>query len=168
MKYVSDTFLTKPTRFWQTDAEIWRMGIDTSVRGPFLLACAAVAQMIAAGQGRIININITMNHARMRRRGFSPYGPSKAAPESETIIWAQNLQSASVTVNVLLPGRTRATEMIPDGLPEKARGGLSSHGRGSPASLARIGRRDWSAVRLPLARGLASGRGVQRSRHRNA
>jgi NAD(P)-dependent dehydrogenase (short-subunit alcohol dehydrogenase family) len=40
----------------------------------------------------------------MRRRGFSPYGPSKAALESETIIWAQDLEGTGVTVNALLPG----------------------------------------------------------------
>jgi NAD(P)-dependent dehydrogenase (short-subunit alcohol dehydrogenase family) len=75
--------------------------------------------MIAAGRGRIVNIS--MNHATMRRRGFSPYGPSKAALESETIIWAQDLDGTGVTVNALLPGGATATGMIPDGLPQEAR-----------------------------------------------
>jgi 3-oxoacyl-[acyl-carrier protein] reductase len=104
MKYVSDRFLTEPTRFWQTEPSVWRMVIDTNVNGPFLMARAAVPCMIAAGHGRIVNI--TMNHATMRRRGFSPYGPSKAALESETIIWAT------------------ATGMIPDSLPAEARTNL--------------------------------------------
>lgn len=116
MKYVSERFLTEPTRFWETDPDVWRMVIDTNVNGPFLMAQAAVSGMIAAGYGRIVNI--TMNHATMRRRGFSPYGPSKAALESETVIWAQDLDGTGVTVNALLPGGATATGMIPDGFPQ--------------------------------------------------
>ena len=122
MKYVSEHFLTQATRFWETDPEVWRMVIDTNVTGPFLMTRAAVPAMIAAGRGRIVNI--TMNHATMRRRGFSPYGPSKAALESETIIWAQDLDGTGVTVNALLPGGATATGMIPAALPQKARNGL--------------------------------------------
>jgi 3-oxoacyl-[acyl-carrier protein] reductase len=122
MKYVSERFLTEPSRFWETDPQVWRMVIDTNVTGPFLMARAAVPIMIAAGRGRIVNIS--MNHATMRRRGFSPYGPSKAALESETIIWAQDLERSGVTVNALLPGGATATGMIPDGLPEEARASL--------------------------------------------
>lgn len=95
------------------------MVIDTNVDGPFIMARAATPHMIAAGRGRIINI--TMNHATMRRRGFSPYGPSKAAVESETIIWAQELDGTGVTVNALLPGGAAATGMIPAGFPESQR-----------------------------------------------
>lgn len=122
MKYVSDRFLSEPTRFWEVDPAVWRMVIETNVNGPFLMARAAAPPMIAAGWGRIVNIS--MNHATMRRRGFSPYGPSKAALESETVIWAQDLEGSGVTVNALLPGGATATGMIPDGLPETARRGL--------------------------------------------
>ena len=122
MKYVSERFLTRPTRFWETDPDVWRMVIDTNVNGPFLMARAAVPAMISAGRGRIVNV--TMNHATMRRRGFSPYGPSKAALESETIIWAQDLEGTGVTVNGLLPGGATATGMIPEDLPQEARDGL--------------------------------------------
>jgi 3-oxoacyl-[acyl-carrier protein] reductase len=122
MKYVSERFLTEPSRFWETDPNVWRMVIDTNVTGPFLMARAAVPAMIDCGRGRIVNI--TMNHATMRRRGFSPYGPSKAALESETIIWAQDLEGSGVTVNALLPGGATATGMIPEGFPSEARANL--------------------------------------------
>ena len=89
MKYVSEDFMTEPTRFWETAPDAWRLVIDTNVVGPFLMARAAVPAMFAAGWGRIINIS--MNADTMRRRGFSPYGPSKAALESDTIIWSQDL-----------------------------------------------------------------------------
>ena len=31
MKYVSPNFLVEPTRFWETDPEVWKMIIDTRV-----------------------------------------------------------------------------------------------------------------------------------------
>jgi NAD(P)-dependent dehydrogenase (short-subunit alcohol dehydrogenase family) len=122
MKYVSETFMTEPTRFWEVDPDTWRMVIDTNVNGPFLMARAAVPHMVRAGWGRIVNVSIS--HSTMRRPGFSPYGPSKAALESETIIWAQDLRGTGVTVNALLPGGATLTGMIPDALPRNARGGL--------------------------------------------
>jgi NAD(P)-dependent dehydrogenase (short-subunit alcohol dehydrogenase family) len=122
MKYVSDRFFTEPTRFWETDPAVWRMVIDTNVNGPFLMARAAVPKMLLAGWGRIVNIS--MNHETMRRRGFSPYGPSKAALESGTVIWAQDLAGTGVTVNALLPGGASLTGMIPSGLSESVRASL--------------------------------------------
>ena len=119
MKYVSPTFLSEPTRFWETDPATWRLVIDTNVTGPFLMARAAVPAMLTGQWGRVINIS--MNHETMRRRGFSPYGPSKAALESETIIWAQDLEGTGVKVNTLLPGGVSATGMIPDSVPAAAR-----------------------------------------------
>jgi 3-oxoacyl-[acyl-carrier protein] reductase len=122
MKYVSERFLTEPTRFWETSPEAWRLVIDANVNGPFLMARAATPVMIRAGWGRIVNIS--MNHETMRRPGFSPYGPSKAALESETIIWSQDLAGAGVTVNALLPGGATLTGMIPDSVPESVRATL--------------------------------------------
>jgi 3-oxoacyl-[acyl-carrier protein] reductase len=111
--------MVEPTRFWETDPETWRMVIDTNVNGPFFLARAVTPGMISRGWGRIINIS--MNHETMRRVGFSPYGPSKAALESETIIWAQDLAGTGVTVNALLPGGASLTGMIPDEVPPALR-----------------------------------------------
>jgi 3-oxoacyl-[acyl-carrier protein] reductase len=119
MKYVSPRFLTEPTRFWEVDAGTWRTIVDTNVNGPFLMAKAAVPHLLAQGWGRIVNIS--MNHETMRRAGFSPYGPSKAALESETVIWAQDLAGSGVTVNALLPGGATDTGMIPEGVPDLLR-----------------------------------------------
>jgi NAD(P)-dependent dehydrogenase (short-subunit alcohol dehydrogenase family) len=122
MKYVSENFMTEPTRFWETPADTWRLVIDTNVVGPFLMARAAAPPMLAAGWGRIVNIS--MNAETMRRRGFSPYGPSKAALESETIIWAQDLAGSGVTVNAPLPGGATRTGMIPTSFPDHLRATL--------------------------------------------
>jgi 3-oxoacyl-[acyl-carrier protein] reductase len=111
MRFVSEQFFETATKFWQTDPAVWRMIIDTNVNGPFLMAREVAPHMLKQGWGRIINIS--MNHETMRRAGFSPYGPSKAALESETIIWAQDLAGTGVTVNSLLPGGATATGMVP-------------------------------------------------------
>jgi 3-oxoacyl-[acyl-carrier protein] reductase len=50
----------------------------------------------------------------MTRRGFSPYGPSKAALEAMTQVWAAELEGSGVTINLLAPGGATATGMIPD------------------------------------------------------
>jgi NAD(P)-dependent dehydrogenase (short-subunit alcohol dehydrogenase family) len=122
MKYVNESFLTQPTRFWETDPDTWRMVIDTNVNGPFLMARASAPHMLKSGWGRIINMS--MSYATMRRKGFSPYGPSKAALESETLIWAQELDGTGVTVNALLPGGATLTGMIPESFPEAERSRL--------------------------------------------
>ena len=126
MKYISEAFMTEPTHFWEADPNAWRLVIDTNVNGPFLMARAAVRSMLRQRWGRIVNVS--MNHETMRRAGFSPYGPSKAAVESETIIWAQDLAGTGVTVNALLPGGATLTGMIPAGVPDMVRTSLLDAG----------------------------------------
>ena len=124
MRYVSASFLSEPTRFWETDPEVWRTVIETNVNGPFLMTRAAVQRMTPAGGGSVINVS--MNYETMKRRGFSPYGPSKAALESESIIWAQDLEGTGIRLNVLLPGGATETGMIPADVPEEMRSQLLS------------------------------------------
>ncbi len=112
MKYVSASFLTKPTRFWEAEPAVWRMIIDTNVNGPFYMARAIVPRLLEQQRGGSI-INIGVSYATMKRRGFSPYGPSKAALESASAIWAQELIEARIRVNVLLPGGPTKTGMVP-------------------------------------------------------
>ena len=119
MKYVSSTFMSEPTRFWEVAPETWRMIIDTNVNGPFYMTRAVVPHMLARGVGSIINIS--MNYETMKRRGFSPYGPSKAALESASAIWAQDLADYGIRVNILLPGGATNTGMIPPNTPEEVR-----------------------------------------------
>src|ERR1700676_2306249 len=119
MRFVSEKFFDTPTKFWQTDPAVWTMIINTNVNGPFLMAREVTPHMLKQGWGRIINIS--MNHETMRRAGFSPYGPSKAALESETIIWAQDLARTGVTVNSILPGGATDTRMVPGNIAPQIR-----------------------------------------------
>jgi NAD(P)-dependent dehydrogenase (short-subunit alcohol dehydrogenase family) len=112
MKYVSSSFLTESPRFWEVEPSVWRMIIDTNVNGPFYMARAVVTRLLEQQrEGSIINIGVS--YETMKRRGFSPYGPSKAALESASAIWAQELIDARIRVNVLLPGGITNTGMLP-------------------------------------------------------
>ena len=122
MKYISDRFMTDATPFRQTDPAAWQMIMDTNVDGTFFMARAAVPRMLSQRRGRIINVSAS--YGTMQRRGFSPYGPSKAAVESMTAIWAQDLADTGVTVNALLPGGPTLTGMVPASFPQAMRSQL--------------------------------------------
>jgi 3-oxoacyl-[acyl-carrier protein] reductase len=126
MRTINPRFMVEHARFWEADVNAWRTLTDTNVNGPFLMARAAVPVMLRAGWGRIINVSI--NYETMRRPGFSPYGPSKAALESMSAIWAQELAGTGVTVNVLLPGGATRTGMIPDEVPAEVESRLLDPG----------------------------------------
>ena len=119
MKFVNDRFMTDPKPFWEADPDMWRIVIDTNINGVFLMTREVIPYMLKQNFGRIINISI--NYETMKRKGFTPYGPSKAALESVSIIWAQELENTGITLNVLLPGGATNTGMIPDTFPESKR-----------------------------------------------
>jgi len=123
MKYVSSSFLTEPSRFWEVEPATWHMIIETNVNGPFYMTRAVVTRMIEQQRkGSILNISVS--YETMKRRGFSPYGPSKAALEAASAIWAQDLAVAGIRVNILLPGGATNTGMLPSSASEDMRARL--------------------------------------------
>ncbi|GGX66912.1 SDR family NAD(P)-dependent oxidoreductase [Streptomyces minutiscleroticus] len=112
MRHVNPRFLTEPRPFWEVAPEGFRDVVDTNLTGYFLVAREIAPRFVAQGHGRIVNIS--MNHETMRRRGFVPYGPSRAGAESLSAIMEADLAGSGVTVNVLLPGGATATGMIPE------------------------------------------------------
>lgn len=62
---------------WEADVDQWWSVITTNVRGPFLMTRAIVPHMIAAGGGRIINVN--SGAATAERADLSAYTASKSA-----------------------------------------------------------------------------------------
>ena len=101
--------------FFEADPAGYCEVIDTNVNGPFLMARAAAPHMIEAGWGRIINIS--KNADAMHRALNSPYGPSKAALEAATLVWAEDLVETGVTVNSLGPGGSVNTKFGSGELP---------------------------------------------------
>ena len=108
--------------FWKNDITGWLRLVDTNINGPFLMARAAAPPMVAAGWGRIINISKSGQSMIGPRN--SPYGPSKAALDAMTLIWAQDLSETGVTVNALAPGGlTDTTFSRPSAVPQAREAG---------------------------------------------
>ena len=122
MRTVNPRFTTDPQPFWEVSPEGFRAVIDTNLTGYFLVARAAVGPLRASPSGRIVNVS--MNHATMRRQGFVPYGPSRAGAEALSLIMTADLAELGIAVNQLLPGGATATGMIPDGVSDAARARL--------------------------------------------
>jgi NAD(P)-dependent dehydrogenase (short-subunit alcohol dehydrogenase family) len=122
MRTVNPRFLTEEQPFWQVTADGFRGVLDTKATGCFLVARAAVEQMLAQGRGRIVNVS--MSTQTMTRRGFVPYGPAGAAVEALSRVMAADLAGTPVTVNLLLPGGATATGMVPDDVPPDVRSRL--------------------------------------------
>jgi NAD(P)-dependent dehydrogenase (short-subunit alcohol dehydrogenase family) len=112
MQDIGNVLVGKRKPFYEVDANAWRNAIEVNVNGPFLMAKAITPQLVRQGWGRIVNIE-TSSYTMMMD-GFSPYGPSKAALESSTVIWAKDLVGTGVTVNALAPGGPANTRMIPE------------------------------------------------------
>ncbi len=111
MLEISDTFNTQPALFWQADPQGVTNILQANVQGAFLMARACVPHMVAQGWGRVVNISTS--EVTMVRTGYCPYGPSKAALEAMSVIWAKDLANTGVAVNVLLPGGATDTKLLP-------------------------------------------------------
>jgi NAD(P)-dependent dehydrogenase (short-subunit alcohol dehydrogenase family) len=107
MRTVNPRFMVEPEGF--------RAVVDANLTGYFLMARELTPRMLKAGSGRIVNIS--MNHTTMTRRGFVPYGPSRAGAEALSRIMAADLADTPVRVNMLLPGGATETGMVPDDRP---------------------------------------------------
>lgn len=111
MRLISETFNAQPTRAWEADPDAWARIVAANINGPFLMARAAIPHMLAAAFGKIVNISTS--DQTMVRRGYSPYGPSKAFLEAASRAWAAELAGTGVDVNVLLPGGATDTDLLP-------------------------------------------------------
>jgi 3-oxoacyl-[acyl-carrier protein] reductase len=100
----------QPMNFWTADSDVWRMMVETNINGPFYMAKAVTPHMIEQGWGRIINTGAT--ERTMQKERNSPYGVTKAALESEMLIWSKDLEGTGVTVNNLAPGGVTDTGMV--------------------------------------------------------
>jgi 3-oxoacyl-[acyl-carrier protein] reductase len=117
MLELSPVFNTAAPRFWEVDAEGWERIIRINLVGAFLMAHAAAPHMVAQGFGRIVNVSTSPQ--TMVRKGYSPYGPSKAGLEAATSVWAKDMAGTGVTCNVLLPGGATDTKFIPGSGPDR-------------------------------------------------
>ena len=59
-------------RAWEIDPADWRAKLAVNVDAPFYLTRLVLPAMLAAGQGRIINIASTAGLVGVKPRGFNP------------------------------------------------------------------------------------------------
>jgi NAD(P)-dependent dehydrogenase (short-subunit alcohol dehydrogenase family) len=108
---------------WQARADDWWRAVEVNLGGAFVLTQLALAHMIAAGRGRIINI--TSYAGVYRWPLMSAYAASKAALVKLTETMAEETRPHGVSVFSVDPG------LLPIGLGEAAL--RATAGRQTPA-----------------------------------
>ena len=99
------------TNFWNISPKVWRNIVATNCSGPFHMAKASTDHMMAQRWGRIIGVTTSVD--TMFRAGMAPYGPSKACHEALVALMARELEHTGVTANILIPGGTTDTNILP-------------------------------------------------------
>jgi NAD(P)-dependent dehydrogenase (short-subunit alcohol dehydrogenase family) len=122
MGTVNPGFLETAMPFYEVTPDGFRDMVATNLTGYFLVARAFTPLFIEQGRGRFVNV--TANHETMRRKGFVPYGPSRAGAEALSLIMVEDLRPHGVTVNLLLPGGATDTGIIPDDVSAEIRNNL--------------------------------------------
>ncbi len=106
------TNLEPRPKIWEIDLDLWRQTLNVNTSGPFIMARAALPDMLERGWGRIINVTTSLD--TMTRPGMGAYGPAKAGAEAFTAALAGDLNGTGVSANVLIPGGRADTRMIPN------------------------------------------------------
>ena len=122
MRTVNPRFFELAQPFFEVEPPAFDDVVATNLRGYFLVARAFSLHFLEQGRGRFVNVSV--NRETMTRRGFVPYGPSRAASESLSAIMTEDLRPFGIAVNVLLPGGATQSGMIPEDLPPERRDAL--------------------------------------------
>lgn len=120
MRTVNIEFLTNPKPFFEVPLDKFQDLIGTNFTGYFLVSSRFVRLFLKQRHGRFVNVSV--NRETMTRRGFVPYGPSRAASEALSYVMAEDLRQYGIAANILLPGGGTLTGMIPEH--ERTRAGL--------------------------------------------
>jgi len=90
-----------------TDA-VWDRFFAINVRGALAMTRAALPYLKLSPRGHVVNV--TTSYFTMHR--VAPYGPTKAALESMTAIFAKQFRADGVAFNVLVPGGATDTPFV--------------------------------------------------------
>ena len=99
------------TNFWDVSIDRWNNVMAVNANGVFNMVKASIGYMLQQRWGRIIGVTTSIDS--MYKQGMCPYGPSKASHEALVALMASELENTGVTANVLIPGGTSDTNMIP-------------------------------------------------------
>jgi NAD(P)-dependent dehydrogenase (short-subunit alcohol dehydrogenase family) len=95
-------FVDGPRKFYELTDEITRNVMATNYVVAEHMARRVAPEMIARGWGRIVNVTTKLD--TMNQKGSGPYGPSKAALEMATEVWAKEVAGTGLTINIVNPG----------------------------------------------------------------
>jgi 3-oxoacyl-[acyl-carrier protein] reductase len=110
-----------PPKFWEISDEIIQTTMDTNYVAADRMARRLAPKFVEQGWGRIINVTTKLD--TMNRAGSSPYGPSKAALEMATEIWAKEVAGTGLTINIVNPGAGANTPGMAQEMKDMAREG---------------------------------------------
>lgn len=99
---------TKPPDLDELTDAVWDRFFAINVRGPLAMTRAALPHLKRSPRGQVVNV--TTSYFTMHR--VAPYGPTKAALESMTAIWAKQFKADGVAFNVLVPGGATDTPFV--------------------------------------------------------
>jgi len=111
MNAVADDYDDEHLQIEDVPDDLWRRFFAVNVNGAFFMTRSVVPILRKQKWGRVINV--TTSIITMMRKGFVPYGPTKAALEAWSLILSKQLEGSGVTVNVVLPGGPVDTIMVP-------------------------------------------------------
>jgi 3-oxoacyl-[acyl-carrier protein] reductase len=106
---VNNAGITRDTRFDEMSREDWEAVIDVNLTGAFTTTKAFYEDLMAAGDGRLINISSVIG--QQGNYGQANYAAAKSGLFGFTRSIAKELAPHGTTANCVAPGYTR-TEMI--------------------------------------------------------
>ena len=111
MNSVADDYDDEHLQIEDVPDELFRRFFAVNVGGAFSMTRSVVPIFRKQKWGRVINVSTSI--LTMMRKGFVPYGPTKAALEAWSLILSKQLDGSGITVNVVLPGGPVDTAMVP-------------------------------------------------------
>jgi 3-oxoacyl-[acyl-carrier protein] reductase len=133
---VNNAAITKDGLAMRMKLEDWDAVIRTNLTGAYLCTQQALATMMRARAGRIINIASVV--AQMGNAGQSNYVAAKAGLIGLTKAIAMEMASRNVTVNAVAPGfiETPMTDVLPDKVKEELKTRIPLGRMGTPRDVA--------------------------------
>jgi 3-oxoacyl-[acyl-carrier protein] reductase len=133
---VNNAAITKDGLAMRMKLEDWDAVIRTNLTGAYLCTQQALAAMMRARAGRIINIASVV--AQMGNAGQSNYVAAKAGLIGLTKAIAMEMSSRNVTVNAVAPGfiETPMTDVLPDEVKEGLKTRIPLGRMGTPRDVA--------------------------------
>lgn len=106
---VNNAAMTGGIPFNEMSEELWDRMIEVDLKGPFLCIKAVLADMLAAGWGRIVNI--TSSSVYMGSPGMAHYVAAKSGLAGLTRALAMEYAASGITVNSVPPGYVETPTM---------------------------------------------------------